>query len=123
VTGRTAGGTGLYASENRLDRPEALRHWTAGSAWFSGEEDSKGTIAPGKLADLAVLSADFFSVPEDEIGRIESVLTMAGGRIVYADGDLGRVEPLPVSPAWSPVAAFGGYAPPTSTVGAIRRTP
>jgi len=113
VTGRTVGGTGLYPAENRLDRTEALRRWTVGSAWFSGEEDRKGTIAPGQLADLAVLSADFFSVPDNEISRIESVLTMAGGRIVYAAEGLGRVEPIPVSPTWSPVEAFGGYTRPS----------
>src|ERR1700751_1416789 len=64
VSGKTVGGTPLYPEANRLDRAEALRRYTAGSAWFSGEEDTKGTVEAGKLADLAVLSADYFSVPE-----------------------------------------------------------
>ena len=51
-----------YPEANRLDRMEALRLYTAGSAWFSGEEEKKGAILPGRLADLAVLSDDYFSV-------------------------------------------------------------
>ena len=111
VTGKTVGGTPLYPEANRLDRAEALRRYTLGSAWFSGEEDKKGAIAPGQLADLAVLSADYFSVPEEEIKGIESVLTMVGGKIVYAAGEFARLAPppLPVLPDWSPVKAYGGY--------------
>src|SRR5437016_8870743 len=63
VAGKTVGGTALYPEANRLDRTEALRRYTEGSAWFSGEEGKKGAIEFGKLADLAVLSADYFSVP------------------------------------------------------------
>ena len=55
-----------------------------GSAWFSGEDDKKGTIREGQLADMAVLSADYFSVPEADIKAIESILTIVDGRIVYA---------------------------------------
>src|SRR6202011_6037988 len=69
VAGKTVGGSALYPEANRLDRREALRRYTVGSAWFSGEEDKKGSIEVGKLADLAVLSADYFSVPEEEIKR------------------------------------------------------
>ena len=111
VSGKTVGGTTLYPEANRLDRMEALRRYTVGSAWFSGEEDKKGAVEVGKLADLAVLSADYFSVPEEEIKRIESVLTVVGGKVVYAAGEFERLAPppLPVSPDWSPVKAFGGY--------------
>ena len=91
VTGRTVGGTPLYPEDNRLDRMEALRLYTVGSSWFSGEEGKKGALVPGQLADLAVLSADYFSVPEEEIKGIESVLTIVGGRVVYAAGEF---EPL-----------------------------
>src|SRR5205085_3089959 len=73
VAGKTVGGTPLYRDDNRLDRMEALRRYTVGSAWFSNEEHKKGAIVPGQLADVAVLSADYFSVPEEEIKRIESV--------------------------------------------------
>jgi predicted amidohydrolase YtcJ len=111
VAGKTVGGTALYPEANRLDRAEALRRYTVGSAWFSGEEDKKGSIEVDKLADLAVLSADYFSVPEEEIKRIESVLTIVGGKVVYGVGEFERLAPppLPVSPDWSPVKAYGGY--------------
>jgi predicted amidohydrolase YtcJ len=115
VTGKTVGGTPLYPEANRLDRMEALRRYTVGSAWFSGEEDKKGSLEVGKLADLAVLSADYFSVAEEEIKRIESVLTLVGGKVVYAAHPFERLAPpgLPVSPDWSPVRVYGGYAAPT----------
>lgn len=79
---------------------------------ISGEEGDKGTIAVGKLADLAVLSADYFSVPEDEIKQIESVLTIVDGSVVHAGGELQALAPAlpPVSPGWSPVATYGGGA-------------
>src|SRR5216684_5624528 len=112
VTGRTVGGMQLASPENRLSREEALRLYTIGSAWFSGEEEVKGRIAPGQFADFAILSADYFAVPEEQIRRIESVLTVTGGDVVYSAGPFTMFapEPLPpVRPAWSPVAAFGGY--------------
>ena len=112
VTGKTVGGTQLASPENRLSREEALRLYTVGSAWFSGEEDVKGRIAPGQFADFSILSADYLTVPEEEIRRIESVLTVTGGDVVYSAEPFTMFapEPLPpVSPGWSPVAAFGGY--------------
>src|SRR5207253_7150807 len=93
VAGKTVGGTTLYPEANRLDRMEALRLFTVGSAWFSGEEEKKGSIEVGKLADLAVLSADYFAVPEEQIKGLESVLTVVGGKIVYAAGDFARHGP------------------------------
>jgi hypothetical protein len=112
VTGRTVGGTELAATENRLSRDEALRLYTVGSAWFSGEEAVKGRIAPGQRADFAILSTDYLTVPEEQILDIESVLTVIGGDVVHAaDAFLALASPpLPaVAPAWSPVAHFGGY--------------
>ncbi len=111
VTGKTVGGTTLYPQKNRLDRSEALKLYTTGSAWFSNEENLKGSIEVGKFADLAVLSADYFSVPEDQIKTIQSVLTIVGGKVSYGAGEFERLAPssIPVSPAWSPVAKFGGY--------------
>jgi predicted amidohydrolase YtcJ len=109
-TGKTVGGLSLYAEANRLDRETALKLWTQGSAWFSGEGDVKGTIAPGQYADLAALPRDYFSVPEDDIKNLYSILTLVGGRIVHAD-EVFRDHtppPLPISPDWSPVARFGG---------------
>ncbi len=114
VTGRTVGGFELYPEDNRLSRMEALRLYTVGSAWFSSEGDRKGTIAPGFLADLAVLSEDFFSIPDERIKRIESVLTVLGGEFVHAAGDFANLAPPPplVMPDWSPVKFFGGYGAP-----------
>jgi len=112
VTGKTVGGLRLYPEENRLDRGEALKLYTLGSSWFSTENGKKGALAPGQLADLTVLSADYFSIPEEEIKQLESVLTIVGGKIVYATAEFSRLAPpeLPVSPSWSPVRAYGGYA-------------
>ena len=114
ATGRTVGGTPLYGEDNRLDRMEALRRYTLGSAWFSGEDDKKGAVVPGHLADLAVLSADYFSVSDDNIKGIESVLTFVGGKAVYGAGEFAALAPppLPILPDWSPVKAFGGYHAP-----------
>jgi Amidohydrolase family len=111
VAGKTVGGTNLYPESNRLDRAEALRRYTVGSAWFSGEETKKGTIAPGQLADLAILTADYFSIPEEEIKGIESVLTIVDGKVTYAAGPFSKYQPspIPILPEWSPVKAYGGY--------------
>jgi predicted amidohydrolase YtcJ len=111
VTGKTVGGTPLYLESNRLDRTEALRLYTVGSSWFSSEQEKKGAIRPGQLADLAVLSADYFSIPEEEIKGLQSVLTIVGGKIVYANGPYEKLAPapLPVTPDWSPVKPYGGY--------------
>ena len=113
ITGKTVGGTALYPEGNRLDRMEALRLYTVGSSWFSSEEGKKGSLAPGQLADLSVLSADYFSIPEEQIKHLESVLTIVGGRVVFAAGEFEPLgpPPLPVSPDWSPVKTHGGYAP------------
>jgi predicted amidohydrolase YtcJ len=117
VAGKTVGGTALYPEANRLDCMEALRRYTVGSAWFSGEEDKKGSIETGKLADLAVLSADYFSIPEEQIKGIESVLTVVGGKVVYGAGEFEQSAPppLPASPGWSPVGVYGGYYRPQAT--------
>ncbi|MBL8901322.1 MAG: amidohydrolase [Planctomycetes bacterium] len=112
TTGKTLGGLALYGEENLLDRKEALRLWTRGSAWFSGEEQAKGAIAVGQHADLAVLSRDYFAVPDAEIRAIHSELTLVGGRIAHTSGAFQSVAPppLPVSPSWSPSARFDAAA-------------
>jgi hypothetical protein len=122
VSGRTLGGTPLYPEANRLERDEALRLWTRGSAWFSSEERRKGALVPGQLADLAVPSQDFFSAPEEEIKSIESLLTIVGGRVVYAADPFASLDPgaPPVSPDWSPVARFGGAARVAPGIGHFR---
>jgi hypothetical protein len=114
VTGKTVGGAALYNETNRLDRTAALRLWTSGSAWFSREDEKKGIIAPGQLADFAVLTRDYFSVPEEQIKAIESELTVVGGKVVFGRGEFSRFAPPlpPPSPDWSPVRKFGGYGAP-----------
>src|SRR5262245_2390132 len=111
VTGRTLGGTAIYPKENRLDRTAALRLWTTANTWFSNEEGRKGAIKPGQLADLAVLSGDYMTVPEDQIRNLASVLTMVDGKVVHGEGVFAKLAPpLPAaSPDWSPVKTFGGY--------------
>jgi len=111
VTGNTLGGLSLYPEARRLDRTQALRLWTQGSAWFSGEQERKGAIAVGQYADLAVLSSDYFSIDAEDIKGLASVLTLVGGHIVHGDGDFGSLAPPlpPASPDWSPVNAFGGH--------------
>jgi len=114
VSGRTCGGLALYPQRNRLTREEALRLYTVGSAGFSAEADRKGRLVAGQFADLAVLSADYFGIPEIEIKALESVMTIVGGKVVYAAQEFRPLDPpaLPVLPAWSPVASYGGYGAP-----------
>ncbi|MEG3111607.1 amidohydrolase, partial [Pantoea sp. T14] len=119
VSGRTVGGMQMYDVNARLDRETALMLWTQGSAWFSSEQGKKGQIKAGQLADMAVLSKDFFSVPEEEIKGIESVLTVVDGNVVYAAGSFSAEAPpaIPVLPDWSPVVTVPGHyrsAPPTA---------
>ncbi|AOY62848.1 amidohydrolase [Xanthomonas citri pv. glycines] len=111
VTGRTVGGLALYGDENLLDREQALRLWTQGSAWFSGDETNKGTLAAGQLADFIVLSDDYFRIDDAAISDITSVLTVLGGRVVHGEGDFAALAPTlpPAMPDWSPVNRFGGY--------------
>ncbi|MDU9393817.1 amidohydrolase [Pseudomonas sp. zfem002] len=114
VSGRTVGGLALH--QEGLPRATALELFTRGSAWFSSEQGKKGQIKVGQLADVAVLSADFFSVEEEAIKWIESLLTVVGGKVVYGAGDFGSLGPkeIPVLPDWSPVAKVPGHWRPTS---------
>ncbi|MCH7389929.1 amidohydrolase [Acinetobacter dispersus] len=109
-TGKTVGGLPLYDEQNLLDRKTALKLWTKGSAWFSGEHQHKGALSSGELADLIVLSDDYFNVEDDEIQWIESVMTVMNGKIVYAGAEFKNQDPSipPASPDWSPVKRFGG---------------
>jgi predicted amidohydrolase YtcJ len=113
VTGRTIGGCSLRAAANRLDRLTALRLWTHANTWFSGEEGRKGMIRAGQLADLAVLSADYLTVDDEEIKGLASVITLLDGNIVHAAGEFRALAPpLPAaSPDWSPVNRFAAHDP------------
>jgi len=72
-----------FPTEPRVPREALVRGYTAGSAYAEFEERDKGLLAPGMLADLAVLSQDIFTVPLEDLPKTESVLTLVGGRIVW----------------------------------------
>jgi predicted amidohydrolase YtcJ len=112
-TGKTVGGTPIYNEQQRLSRETALELYTRGSAWFSNEQQKKGSIKAGQLADLAVLDRDYFTVDEEEIKSIEADLTIVDGKIVYAKGDFSSYgpPPIPVLPDWSPTVIYNGYYP------------
>lgn len=110
VTGKGVGGTPLLGGRTVLDRETALRLWTD-NAWFSGEQASKGRIAPGLLADLVVLDRDVLAVPDAELRATESLLTLVGGRVGWGAGEYAELMPElpPLRPTWSPVHAYGGF--------------
>ncbi|MBW8243692.1 amidohydrolase [Muricauda oceani] len=111
ITGKTVGDYSLAEPANRLTREEALHLYTKGSAWISNEETVKGTLENGMYADFTLLSDDFFTIPEKEINTLKSVLTVVAGKVVYADGMYGALDPTvpEVIPDWSPVKYYGGY--------------
>jgi len=85
VTGKNSSGV-LINEGQQLTRMEALKLYTSENGWFLREEDRLGTIEPGKLADLVVLSDDYFDpkkVTDDGIKRLKSVLTVVDGRVVH----------------------------------------
>jgi len=84
LDGHTVGGKPTRGPEETPTREQALRLYTAGSAWFSFDDGRRGTLEPGKLADFAILDQDFFSVPVERIGRTVSLFTVVGGKVVHA---------------------------------------
>jgi predicted amidohydrolase YtcJ len=89
---KTVGGVVMRGPEEIPSRIDALKFYTLGSAWFSFDEDKRGSLDVGKLADLAVLSADYLTVPVEKIGSLESVLTMVGGKVVYSSGPFADLD-------------------------------
>ena len=89
TTGRNALGQEINTAQ-RITREEVLRLYTGANGWFLRMEDDLGTIEPGKLADLAVLDRDYFTVPDADLRRIRSVLTVVGGQVVHDDGSVRR---------------------------------
>lgn len=83
VSRRMANGQAFYP-EHKLTREEALKSYTLNNAYAAFEENIKGSITPGKLADIVVLSKDILTVPEDEIPTTEVVYTILGGEIKYS---------------------------------------
>ena len=111
TTGKSVSGATVLGKENRLTREEALYAYTVGSAWHQHKEEEKGRIAVGQLADLALLSADYFSVKDEEIEDIHAELTIMNGNVVYGEGDYTKLNPtLPKAlPEWSPINYFQVY--------------
>ena len=85
ITGRSVGGAVQRRADYLLTRDEALKLYTANAAWVSSDETRRGTLASGKLADLAVLNAPFMRMPADQIHTLRSVMTMVSGRTVFED--------------------------------------
>ncbi len=81
VTRKTA--IGELGREEAISRQEALNLYTTYAAHISFEEDLKGSIEPGKLADFVVLSDDLLTVPEENIKDMEVLITVVGGKFVY----------------------------------------
>jgi hypothetical protein len=82
VTRRDPNGN-VYGASEAISREQALRLYTSAAARYTFEEGQKGTLEPGKLADLVVLSADYMTVPEDQIKDIKADVTMVGGKVVF----------------------------------------
>jgi hypothetical protein len=87
VTRQTSGGAVVNPAE-KITREQALRMWTLNAAYLAFEEKVKGSIEPGKLADLVVLTQDYLTCPEQEIRNIEAEATMVGGKIVFSRNPL-----------------------------------
>ena len=93
LDGLTVDGVETRSAKEIPSREEALRIYTQGSAWFAHDENRRGRLMPGMLADLAVLSDNYFSVPVSDIAKIKSLLTMVGGQIVYAADPFSALGP------------------------------
>jgi predicted amidohydrolase YtcJ len=91
INGKTIDATEAIGEMQHPSRAEALRMYTLNSAWFAHADDKRGSLEPGKYADLAVLTKDYMSVTDEEIGGIESVLTLLGGRVIYAAEPYGQL--------------------------------
>jgi hypothetical protein len=111
TTGKSVSDSQILADDNRLTRAEALALFTTGPAWFVQQENEMGKIAPGHLADFALLDKDYFTVPDDQIKTISSVLTVVDGRVVFGAEQYSDLAPKlpPTLPEWSPVKHFGGH--------------
>jgi predicted amidohydrolase YtcJ len=95
LDGLTVDGVETRTAKEIPSREEALRIYTQGSAWFAHDESRRGKLAPGMLADLAVLSDDYFTAPISDIAKIRSLITMVGGQIVYTSGPFSSLDAGP----------------------------
>src|SRR5712671_6387969 len=95
LDGTTIGGVQTRGDAEAPSRRQALEMYTRNSAFMANDDAKRGTLEPGKFADLAVLSADYLTAPVKEIGKIKSVLTMVGGNVVYAAAPFANLTPEP----------------------------
>jgi predicted amidohydrolase YtcJ len=95
LDGTTIGGVKTRAAAEAPSRRQALEMYTRNPAFMANDDDRRGTLEPGKFADLAVLSADYLTAPVNKIGKIKSVLTMVGGEVVYADAPFANIASAP----------------------------
>lgn len=111
LTGETIGGMQFWPKNQVLDRFTALKLYTSGSAWFSGEQHVKGKLVKGMYADMAILTDDYFTASTTKVKEITALMTIVNGKIVYATGSYAKDCPAIAAPipSWSPVAYFGGY--------------
>src|ERR1700730_5271363 len=93
LDGTTIGGVQTRGEAEAPSRRQALEMYTRNSAFMANDDDKRGTLEPGKFADLAVLSSDYLTAPVKVIGKIRSVLTMLGGNVVYADQPFANLAP------------------------------
>jgi predicted amidohydrolase YtcJ len=93
LDGTTIGGVQTRGDAEAPSRRQALEMYTRNSAFMANDDDERGTLEPGKFADLAVLSSDYLTAPVKEIGRIRSLLTLVGGGVVYASGSFAELAP------------------------------
>src|SRR5258707_12064043 len=92
LDGKVIDGTPMRGPQELPDREEALRMYSLNSAWFTFDETKRGSLEPGKYADLAVLSDDYLTVPVEQVGDLHSVLTIVGGKVVYGRGPFAALE-------------------------------
>jgi predicted amidohydrolase YtcJ len=95
LDGKVIDGTPMRGPEQSPSREEALRMYTLESAWFTFDEGKRGSLEPGKYADLAVLSDDYMTVPVAKVGELHAVLTLVGGKAVYGEGPFAALEGKP----------------------------
>lgn len=83
VTRKTKDGT-VFFGDQKMSRAEALKSYTWNGAYAAKEETLKGSLVPGKLADITVLSKDIMTIPEDQIASTRAVYTIVGGKIAFS---------------------------------------
>jgi len=91
VTRKTKDGTVFYGNQ-RMTREEALRSYTINGAYAAFEEDIKGTLSPGKLADITVLSQDIMTIPADDLLKTRILCTIVGGKVLFSAVSLANAD-------------------------------